>query len=125
MPEQHCWAAGNVTNELTEQLYHIVVTRQAVGSRAAHPRQIRVDPPVSGAGNDGLDRRLDLAMVDTGPMQSDERHADAVLDIVNRDSVDPAVHTDTVMIGSDVPCHGWRYCGTSGVSWKLVRSSCP
>jgi hypothetical protein len=64
-------------------------------------------------------------MVDTGPVQSDERHAGAVLDIMNRDSIHPAVHIDTVMIGSDVPCHGWRYCGTSGVPWKLVRSSCP
>jgi hypothetical protein len=52
--------------KVTEQPHHIVVAGQAVGRRAAHPRQIRIDPPVTRAGNDGFDRRLDLAMINTG-----------------------------------------------------------
>jgi hypothetical protein len=101
MPEQQRRPVGEVVNEVAEQLHHIVVAGQAVGCRAAHPRQVRVDPPVSRAGNDGLDRRLDLTMINTGSVQSDQRHTGAVLDEVDRDSVDPALHTDTVMIGSD------------------------
>jgi hypothetical protein len=55
-----------VIKEVTEQRHHIVVAGQAVGRRAAHPRQIRVDPPVTRAGNDGFDCRFDLTMINTG-----------------------------------------------------------
>lgn len=40
-------------------------------------------------------------MINTGSVQGDQRHTGAVLDKMDRDSVDPALHTDTVMIGAD------------------------
>jgi hypothetical protein len=80
-----------VINEVTEELHHIVVAGQAGGGRAAHPRQVRVDPPVPDARHDGLDRCLDLAMVDTSAMHSDQRHTSAVFDVVDRDFVDLAL----------------------------------
>ena len=55
-----------MVEEVTEQLDDIVVASQALARRAAHPRQIRVDPPIAHAGHDGLDGRLDLAMINTG-----------------------------------------------------------
>ena len=40
-------------------------------------------------------------MVDPRAVQHDQRHAGAVLDVVDRDLADPAVHAATVMIGAD------------------------
>jgi hypothetical protein len=88
-------------DEVAEQLHHIVVAGHAVGCRATHSRQVRVDPPVSRRGNDGLDCRLDFAVVDTGPVQSDQRHTSAVFDVLDRDFVDLALHVGTVVVGTD------------------------
>jgi hypothetical protein len=92
MPEQQRLPPGEVIDEVAQQPHHVVVAGQAVGTRAAHPRQVRVDPPVPRGGNDRLDRRLDLPMVDTDPVQGDERDTGAVLGEVDRDPVDPALH---------------------------------
>lgn len=74
-------------DEVAEQRHHIVVAGQAVSCREAHPpRQVRIDPPISRAGNDGLDRGLDLTMIDAGAVQSHERHAGAVLDVMDQAS---------------------------------------
>ena len=92
MPEQQHRPLAQVIDEVAEQRHHVVVAAEPLGRRAAHPRQIRIDPPVSLAGNDGLDRRLDLAMINTGAVQRNERHAAAVLDVMDPDFVDPALH---------------------------------
>ncbi len=66
MPQQQHRSRTKVINEITEQPHHIAVARQAAGRRAAHPRQIRIDPLVPCRGNDSLDRRLDLTVINTG-----------------------------------------------------------
>jgi hypothetical protein len=96
MSEQQRWPPGDVINEVAEQLDHIVIAGQSIGRRAAHPRQVRVDPPVSRAWNHGLERRLGLAMINTGSVQGDQRHTGAVLDKADRDTVDLALHCTTV-----------------------------
>lgn len=67
-----------------------------------YPRKIRIDPSVAGTGNDGLDRRLDLAMINTGTVQRNKRYTAAVLNVMDHDFLDPAFHIDTV-IGTDDP----------------------
>ena len=42
--------------------------------------------------------RLDLPMVDTSSVQRDQRHAGAMLDGMDHGSVDPALHSDTVIL---------------------------
>ena len=93
MPEQQHRSRAQLIDEFAEQRHHIVVAGQAIGRGPAHPGQIRVDPPVSRVGNDGLDRRLDLAMINTGAVQRNERHAVAMLDVMDQDFVDPALHS--------------------------------
>ena len=95
MPEQQHRPRAEVVDEVTEQLDDIVVAGQAVGCRAAHPRQIRIDPPVARAGDHGLDRRLDLAVIDTGTVERNKRYAAAMLDVMDQDFVDPAFHIRT------------------------------
>ena len=99
MSEQQGLPLGEVVDEVAEQGHHVVVAGQAVACRAAHPRQVRVDPPIPGAGNDGLDRCFDLAMTNARSVESDQRHSCAVLHDIDRDSVDPTLHTDTVLTG--------------------------
>jgi hypothetical protein len=40
-------------------------------------------------------------MINTDTVQSDQRHTAAVLDVVDHDVVDPTLHTDTVIVGTD------------------------
>ena len=40
---------------------------------------------------------VDLAMINTGAVQGNERHAGAMLDVMDQDFVDPAFHTDTLI----------------------------
>jgi hypothetical protein len=83
--QQH--RAAEVVEEVAQPPHHVVVAVQALGRRLAHPRQVGVDPPVP-RGDDGLDRRLDLAVVDAHSVQGDQGYAAAVLDVVNRHVLD-------------------------------------
>ncbi|MET3923802.1 hypothetical protein [Arthrobacter sp. UYEF20] len=50
---------------------------------------------VAHAGDNRLYGRLDLAVIDTGAVERNKRHAATMLDVVNQDSVDPAFHIST------------------------------
>jgi hypothetical protein len=63
MAQQSHRLVAHMINEVGEQRHNIVVAVQAVGRRVAHARQIWIDPPVSRAGNDSFQRRLDLAVI--------------------------------------------------------------
>ena len=77
------------------------VAGQAIGRGAAHAGQIRIDPPVPGIGNDRLDRRLDLPMINTCTVQRNQRHTAAMLDVMDQYPIDPTLHTATVVIHAD------------------------
>ncbi len=98
MPHQRHRARPEAVDEVAEQRHHIVVAGQPVCCRQAHPRQVRVDPPVPRARDDGLDRRLDLTMIHAGAVQGDNRHTTAVLDPMDHGFVDPALHGNTLTI---------------------------
>ena len=97
VPEQQHRSGAQVGDEVAEPGHHVVVPGQTVGRRATHPRQIRIDPAAPGDGADGLDRRLDLPVIDAGPVQRHERRARAALDVVDPDRVDPTFHPITVV----------------------------
>src|SRR5664279_6403831 len=118
MPEQQCRLACHAIDEIREQRHYIVVAGQAAGRRAAHPRQVWIDPPVPGVWNDRFDSRLDFAVVDTSAVQSDERNTAEVFGVVDHDFVDPAFHADTVVIETDT-------AGRTRVTLAPARSLTP
>ena len=85
--EQQHRSGAEVFEEVAQPQHHVVVAVQVLGRRQPHPRQVGVDPPVP-RGDDGLDRRLDLAVVDARSVQRDQGNAGAVLDVVNRHVLD-------------------------------------
>ena len=123
MPKQQHRSRTEVINEIAEQPHHIVVARQAAGRRAAHPRQIWIDPPVACCGNDSLDRRLNLSVIDTSAVQRNKRHAVVVLDVMHRDIVESQLHIDTVMIGADKAGGNQSRPGCGSLSGRRPKQS--
>lgn len=67
---------------------------------------------------DSLNRRLDFAVINTGAVKRDKRHAVTVFNVMNQDIVDPSLHVH--ILGTEVTgCH-WGQASRPEVSrvWR-------
>ena len=99
MPDDQDWCrTGQLIGEAGQRIEHVVsATDGGRSARTAHSREVGVDAPETTVrSEDGVEASFGLAMVDTSAVKHHHGYALAVLDVMDGDVSDPALHVVTV-----------------------------